>query len=219
MLMIKQNQYKVMHVQHLTPTVYIIRIERNGLEFRAGQYINLGKAGDFEKRDYSIYSPEGTEYIEVLVKEVEEGMVSKTLKSLVPGEYVNIDGPFGFFTLNEVDIQHKKFLFIASGTGIAPFHSIVNSYPELNYKIIHGVRYLNESYGREDYPDDSITLCISGEKGGDFNGRITNYLEKHTIDPETQCYLCGNADMICEVYDILKAKGIPSGNLNSEVYF
>jgi hypothetical protein len=39
------------------------------------------------------------------------------------------------------------------------------------------------------------------------------------IDPDAFYYLCGNCDMIYEVYDILKARGVSTGNIFAEVYF
>ncbi|NJM14595.1 MAG: hypothetical protein HC896_03735 [Bacteroidales bacterium] len=49
-------------------------------------------------------------------------------------------------------------MFLATGTGISPFHSIVNSLPGLNYKLLHGVRYINEGYDKADY-DKKDTYC------------------------------------------------------------
>ena len=40
------------------------------------------------------------------------------------GEPLNIYGPYGSFTLSKKQIDSKKIIFIASGTGIAPFVSI-----------------------------------------------------------------------------------------------
>ncbi len=125
--------YLVKEIRELTESTYVVSMERNGLEFRAGQNINLGLVNDPERRDYSIYSGEQDNKLEVLVKEVKEGLVSKKLKWLKEGDRLDTEGPFGFFTIKDEDLKSKKFLFIASGTGIAPFHSMVKSYPDLNY--------------------------------------------------------------------------------------
>jgi ferredoxin--NADP+ reductase/benzoate/toluate 1,2-dioxygenase reductase subunit len=216
---ITNSKYKIQHIRHLTDSTYIIRMDRGGMKFKAGQNLNLGIAGDVEKRDYSIYSGEKDDYLEVLVKEVEDGLVSKQMKSLKPGDKLDVDGPFGFFTLKTEELDSKKYLFIASGTGIAPFHSIAQTHPNLNFKLIHGVRYANETYKKEHYSSDRYVSCVTKDDSGDFKGRVTDYLKANPVDKNTLCYLCGNVNMIYDAFDVLKEQGVPSGNLHAEVYF
>lgn len=213
------SKYKVKAVRDLTASTYVVRMNRYGMEFQAGQNLNLGLAGDTEKRDYSIYSGVKDDYLEILVKEVEEGLVSKQLKKLNPGDQLEVDGPFGFFTLKEKEIKSANYLFIASGTGIAPFHSMVKTHPGLNFELIHGIRHAEEAYEKTDYPAGTYTSCVSQGKGGDFKGRVTDYLRKNPVAKDTLCYLCGNVNMIYDVFDILKEQGVPSENLHAEVYF
>lgn len=213
------SKYKVKEVRNLTESAYVVRLNRYTMDFRAGQNLNLGLAGGTEKRDYSIYSGTQDDYLEILVKEVEDGLVSKQLKRLQAGDQLEVDGPFGFFTLKEKDISTQKFLFIASGSGIAPFHSIMQSHPGLNFKVIHGIRHANEAYEKEHYPEGRYISCTSQDKNGDFHGRVTEYIRQNPVDKETLCYLCGNVNMIYDVFDILKEQGVPSENLHAEVYF
>lgn len=213
------SKYKVKAVRDLTESTYVVQMDRSGMEFLPGQNLNLGLAGDTEKRDYSIYSGTNDKYLEILVKEVQDGLVSKNLKRLKPGDELEVDGPFGFFTLKEQDIESRKFLFIASGTGIAPFHSMVRSIEKLDYKLIHGVRHARETYEKEHFEKGRYISCITQEDGGDFKGRVTDYIRQHPVDPDTLCYLCGNVNMIYDVFDILKEQGMPSKNLHAEVYF
>lgn len=215
----RSSHFKVTAVRHLTSSTYVVRMEKKGMQFRAGQNINVGLAGDTEKRDYSIYSAENDDFIEILVKEVDEGLVSKKLKKLKPGNLLEVEGPFGFFTINEDDKLSKKFLFIASGTGISPFHSITKSYPGLNFVLLHGVRNADETYEKEQYPFGRYKSCLSKDKKGDFHGRVTDYLRQNPVSHDTLCYLCGNVNMIYDSFDILKEQGVPSGNLHAEVYF
>ncbi|MCF8367475.1 MAG: hypothetical protein K9G76_00440 [Bacteroidales bacterium] len=213
------NKYKVQSVRDLTDSTYVVRINRYGMQFKAGQNLNLGLAGDTEKRDYSIYSGINDDYLEILVKEVDEGLVSKKLKRLNPGDQLEVDGPFGFFTIKEEDENSRKFLFIASGTGIAPFHSIMRSHPGIDFKIIHGIRYSNEAYEKTHYPKGNYISCVSQDKKGDFIGRVTDYVKQNPVNKDTLIYLCGNVNMIYDVFDILKEQGVPSENLHAEVYF
>ena len=179
----------------------------------------LRTPGSLENREYSVYSGENDDYLEVLVREVEGGKVSGKLKKLKPGTEIDVNGPFGFFKFNPEKYTSKKFLFVATGTGISPFHSFVRTFPELDYKLVHGVRLKEEAYEHADYQKEKVILCLSGDEGGDFYGRVTDYLFTQKIDTETNCFLCGNSEMIYEVFDILTGKGIPVSNIYSEVYF
>ncbi|NOX45775.1 MAG: oxidoreductase [Chlorobi bacterium] len=211
--------HRVEEVKDLTPSAYIVRFQKNGMQFQAGQNLNLGLKGDTEKRDYSIYSPEQNEFLEVLIKEITTGLVSKKLRRLQEGDELEVDGPFGFFTISGESRKKNKFLFIASGSGIAPFHSLALSYPEMDYQLIHGIRNSDEAYERKHYANGKYISCVTADKSGDFHGRVTDYLKQNPPDKDTLCYLCGNVNMIYDAFDILKEQGLPSSNLFAEVYF
>jgi ferredoxin--NADP+ reductase/benzoate/toluate 1,2-dioxygenase reductase subunit len=210
--------YRLQQLRQLSSDTYVMRFDRHEMPFRAGQHITLGIPGDNQVREYSIYSTEQDASLEVLIKEVESGSVSKQLKKLIPGELLEVDGPFGYFTLDENKLD-RSYLFIGTGTGISPFHSIVGSYPGLNYKILHGVRFGADAYERSFYAGDRHVLCTSRDSTGDFHGRVTDYLNQHEPNSDTLVYLCGNCDMIYDVYDLLTSKGFPSSNIKTEVYF
>lgn len=213
------QQTKLHEIRQLTDSAYVLRFDRNGLDFTAGQHVILGIKDQNNAREYSVYSGEQDEYFELLVKEVLEGDVSKKLKKLTPGAQLQMDGPLGFFTINPEEIKTKRFILIATGTGIAPFRSFVRSYPDLDYTLLHGVRYGNEAYDIQEYNPKRFILCTTGDQTGDFQGRVTDYLRNHPVDLEAEYYLCGNVKMIHEAFDILGEKGVPSAQLHSEVYF
>lgn len=209
----------VQGVRHLTDSTYVLRFDRNGRKFRAGQHVILGIKDENNAREYSVYSAEGDDFFEVLIKEVLEGDVSKRLKKLRPGSELQMDGPMGFFTMGQETIEAGKVMLIATGTGIAPFRSFVRSNPQLDYHVLHGVRYGNESYDQAEYDSARFTLCTSGDETGNFTGRVTDYLRSHEMDGATQYFLCGNVKMIHEAFDILKNKGVPEDHMHAEVYF
>ncbi|KAF0131023.1 MAG: flavodoxin reductase family protein [Bacteroidetes bacterium] len=213
------NTHAILSVRHLTATAYVLQMTRRGLGFRAGQHLLLGKSGSIHNREYSVYSGEKEDFFEVLIKEVDDGLVSKQLKKLQPGDHVQIEGPLGFFTIDKDFIENGKFLFVATGSGIAPFHSFTRSYPELNYTLLHGVRKVAEAYEKDHYPKSSHILCTSAEASGDFHGRVTDYLRSHPVSADTHCYLCGNFNMIHEAFDILEQQGVPADQVHAEVYF
>lgn len=213
------NYYKVQNIKNLTESTFLLRLPKSRFKFEAGQHISLSIAGDYQSREYSIYSAEEADYLEVLVKEVEGGYFSPKLKHLKKGDLVEVHGPFGRFALDVKKRDTHQHVFIASGTGIAPFHSMVKSYPGLNYKIIHGVRFANEAYEREEYDANRYLLCTSRDNTGDYNGRLTGYLQNAEFEKNSCFYLCGNSDMIFDAMEILKEKGFSRDDVTVEVYF
>jgi ferredoxin--NADP+ reductase len=217
MLKTKRQTGKVLAVRKLTDSAAVLRFERQDLQFEPGQYIRVGVEGDPEIRDYSVYSGSDADYLEVLVRRVEDGLVSKQLCDLTVGDTVAIGGPYGHFKLTD-DMLNKPLLFISTGTGISPFHCFAESHEGINYKLVHGTSFVNESYDAEYYGEKYIH-CVSREEGSAFRGRVTDYLQPLEIDPHTEAFLCGNCDMIYEAFDLLQIKGLPTAQIHTEVYF
>ncbi len=213
------NLHEVLEVRHLTDSTFVIRFEKNEMDFKAGQHVCVGPANGIHTREYSIYSHEDAPYIEILVKEVQNGLISPVLKKLKAGDMVVVEEPVGYFTIKENEMKDKKYVFVATGTGISPFHSIIKSHPDINYTLIHGVRTAIEGYEKSEYEDKRYVLCSSRDQSGNYTGRLTNYLQEVQIDKDSEVYLCGNCNMIHDAYDILEEKGIANKQIHAEVYF
>ena len=213
----KRKTSTVLEIRKLTESTSVVRFQREDLQFEPGQYIRVGIEGDPEIRDYSVYSGSNADYLEILVRRVEDGLVSKQMVDLEIGEKVGIGGPYGHFKLTE-KIRPEPLLFIATGTGISPFHCFVDSYPDLNFQLLHGTALSAEAYEADFYGDRYIQ-CVSREEGGAFQGRVTDYLKNMDIAPDTNAFLCGNCDMIYEAFDLLQDRGLPTAQIHTEVYF
>jgi ferredoxin-NADP reductase len=190
------------------------------MPFRAGQCISVGLHKSGVNREYSLYSGEQEPYLDLLIRAVEGGSVSPLLQKAAPGTVLDIQGPYSEFVLKDPLNRAKKYLFVATGTGVSPFHSFVKSHPHLDYRLIHGVRNRSECYDAGDYEQQRYTACLSRERAdGAFQGRVTDYLLANPAAPGTVCYLCGNRKMIEEVFDILRSQGIGSDDIFTEVFF
>jgi ferredoxin--NADP+ reductase/benzoate/toluate 1,2-dioxygenase reductase subunit len=214
-MLIKQP-HRILYKTGISPSVFLLRIERKDIVFDPGQYIFVNFPGTRYIREYSISSGINDPYLELLIKEVPEGLMSKKLKNVKPGDIVEIEGPFGFFTLNERFYATPPLLLAATGTGISPFRSFVRSNSALNYKLLHGVRFGDESYSN-DFQNQYI-LCTSRDKSGDFHGRITEYLKEHPVGNDHWCYLSGNYGMIEDMTEILLRQGINFDHILSETH-
>jgi len=215
--------HQVLAVRPLSPLAYLLRLERGTLGFQPGQYVRLAVPGLPAQREYSVYSAPGEPFLELLIREMPGGLLSPRLRRCRPGEALEVQGPFGEFLLREDD-PGGAFLFVATGTGIAPFHCFARSYPGLDYLLLHGVARSAELYGAADFDAGRILPCLSREQvgreqGAAFEGRVTDFLRAHPPAAERLFYLCGGCDMIYEVFAILRRRGVPAERIFAEVYF
>jgi ferredoxin--NADP+ reductase/benzoate/toluate 1,2-dioxygenase reductase subunit len=93
------------------------------------------------------------------------------------------------------------------------------TYPESDYRIVHGIRNMDESYDSNHYRDGRYFTCTSRGTRGDYHGRITDYLLSDQEEKADKVYLCGNSSMIYDAMDILRAQGYRHDQLFTEVYF
>ena len=160
--------HRVLELEQLTPETFLIHLDRQNFSFKPGQYVILRNPETGEGREYSIYSSNQEDRLSFLVREIKAGEFSRYLKHLNVGSELAVEGPRGFFILDEKALDGHPLLFIATGTGISPFHSFVRSYSNLNYRVLHGVHFADEAYGRAAFDPNRYLLCTSREDKGDY---------------------------------------------------
>jgi ferredoxin--NADP+ reductase len=209
---------RVISNQSIAPGSYILKFKKI-TPFLAGQVVALGISRDIEPRYYSIASGENDELISILYSERVEGQLTPMLSTLKPGDSLMVSKPFGTFT----QVKPNP-IFIAAGTGIAPFISMLMSNKAKGATLIHGARYTDYFY-YSDYLENTlgnryIRCCSRCEQGSLFVGRVTDFVKQwNDLDLERPYYLCGSAEMVVETRDILISRGVPLNNINSEIYF
>ncbi len=211
--------HKVIGVDLLTDLTYMLRLERNDMSFVPGQCFNLGLPDTAVNREYSSYSGVYDNELQFLIRQVEGGQVSPKFRDLRPGDAVEVDGAYGLFVIDPDLAATRKFYFIATGTGIAPFHCFAKSFRNLDYQLIHGTRHANESYHRQHYEKGRYINCATKDQNSDFHGRVTDYLLANPIPGDALFYLCGNRNMINDAYDILRSRQISGSQIITEVFF
>lgn len=210
---------RVLSKRIINKDTLVLELEKGDIRFKAGQYLVLSFPNEKEAREYSVYSGENASTIEILLKTLPEGSFSMRLGDLNVGDPLLIDGPFGFFVMKENEVETKPHVFIASGTGVSPFRSYIQTYPGLNYRLLHGIRKLDDRIEPENYSGEKLIYCISREASPYFNGRVTDYLKQQPLDKLAIYHLCGNSAMISDVTDLLEANGILPENIRTEVFF
>lgn len=188
------------------------------VDIKAGQCFSVGTTELAINREYSMYSDASAPYVDFLIREVPDGRVSTALRTKKPGSSVELSGPFGDFCLPTEKIKESKYVFIASGTGIAPFHSFVKTYPNLDYEILHGIRNESEEYDRNDYFEGRYSSFVSQPKNGSSR-RVTHGLSSHNFTGNEIFYLCGNRNMIVDCITLLREKKVHGDSIFTETFF
>lgn len=204
--------------EEVSSGIYLLGFKRT-FEFAAGQVIGIALAEDGARRLYSICSGEKEKEVWILYNVIDEGYLTPRLADLEAGDTIWITKPRGEFTSSD-----EPAVWIASGTGIAPFYSMLKSGRAANTILIHGNRYLEQFHFYDYFMEllgKNYTRCCSAEEDeGVFHGRVTSFLEEHPLpDPGLKYYLCGSAEMVVDTRDILIEKGVPFDRIISEIYF
>ncbi len=228
-------QCEVTTFRQLTPTVFETCFKTDlPLQFKGGQFISIvipgaGPKGRDLRRAYSIASEPDQRPIELCVKLVEGGPGTNYLYRLRPGDRFRGFAPYGDFIFEPK--PGRDALFISTGTGIAPFRSMILSdafraSAPRKATCLLGVREEEEIlYDEELRAVKGLTWvpCVSRPTSGKwrgFQGRVTDWMRQAAISwTETEYYLCGAGAMIDEVKAMLAEKGVAKESINQEVYY
>jgi ferredoxin--NADP+ reductase len=208
----------VLDVIKVTTGKFILSFNKQ-FGMKAGQVVALTSDRNIEPRIYSLCSGEDDLQMKILFDLKEDGMLTPQLSQLKSGGQIYVSKPYGSFRpTNELPMW-----WIATGTGIAPFHSMIRSGYKAE-KLIHGAREAAHFYFEREFKmalKENYLHCNSGNDGvGDYFGRVTNYIETiETLPKKIKYYLCGRALMVVEVRDLLISKGVPYENIISEIFF
>jgi benzoate/toluate 1,2-dioxygenase reductase component len=189
-----------------------------GFFFTAGQRVTCIIEG--ESREYTLACSPSDSHLALCVRHVTGGYVSSRMLELKPGDALGISGPHGYFI-------HRPgtSVFVATGTGIAPFVAFCRSGVRGNY-LLHGISGLTELYYREvlERRVDHYIPCCSAENkkerriGEGYFGRVTEYLQMRLPEGQYNFYLCGNGQMIRDAMAIID-KRFPDAKVFNEMFF
>jgi len=166
----------VTEVTHWTDRLFSFRVTRpRSLRFRSGEFVMIGLLGDTGKpllRAYSIASPSWDEQLEFYSIKVPDGPLTSRLQHIQPGDQIILrPKPVGTLVLDAL-LPGKRLWFFATGTGIAPFASLMRD-PETYERydeviMMHTCREQAElEYGRqlvESLADDPLIGEFVGDK-------------------------------------------------------
>ncbi len=237
----------VTSVRHYTDRLFAFRCTRpRSLRFRSGEFVMIGLMGETGKpllRAYSIASPAWDEELEFYSIKVPDGPLTSRLQHIQPGEQIILrPKPVGTLVLDAL-LPGKRLWMLATGTGIAPFASLLRD-PETWEKyaqviVMHTCRDVAElRYGAdlvEELPEDPlIGELVAGKlsyyptttrEDSPRRGRITDNLQSGKVftdlgipplDPaQDRVMVCGSLEFNRDIQKILDAAGLNEG-ANSE---
>ena len=203
-------------------------------DFKAGQFVNflIDLPGQEKpiKRPYSIASPpfqRGT--LDIVWKRVEGGLVTNHLWTLREGDQFKVQGPLGSFTVKTP--LPKTILFISTGTGIAPFRSMIQELLRTQAPCeiwnIFGNRYEDEILYQEEFGQLAAKhanfkniLTVSRPKTWKGESAYVHLmLQKYFSDgQEKHLYICGLSNMIQAVRETAAAIGFKNEQIFFEKY-
>lgn len=211
------KEYTLSNNLEISRGVHLISFNRD-FDFIPGQVVKIAIDKTHPPRIYSICSGNKEDEVSVLFNIKEDGYLTPKMATMIPGDKILVSQPYGSFTG-----KMGKAWLIATGTGIAPFYSMIMSGLVKGKTLIHGVRFLNQFYFEDELEetlDENYIRCCSTETSCNvYPGRVTDYLNQLESLPDAKYYLCGQALMVVEVRDLLIKKGVGFENIMSEIYF
>jgi ferredoxin-NADP reductase len=223
---------RVVRKEWLTPSVFTLGFEPSKqFNYLPGQFLSIIIERAFESRTRRIYSfsSGGKGQYEVCVQVVPGGIGSNYLAKLNAGDEFRATAPYGDFLLELK--PNQNVCFIATGTGIAPFKSMITSKqfcdePPPGALLLFGGRTDEDILFKgffEKYGIEVVNAVSSGSQEGGFKGRVTDYLKSLSDDfpwQNTVFYMCGNGAMIKDVTRYLRdIKNVPTDQIRAEAFF
>jgi ferredoxin-NADP reductase len=205
------------------------------MHFHAGQFAQIfvptGDPNKPRRTSYSIASsPYNEKFFELCVTHVEGGVSSTFLHNLKVGDTVKSMGPLGKFTINEPIA--RDLVFIATGSGIAPFRSMINDL--INKKIgkniylVFGNRFEEDIIYRKEWESLAnanknfhylFNLSRPADSWKGKKGYVQDMLEEFVPNlKEKDFYICGLVKMIEAVTAKLTSLGVPATQVHFERY-
>lgn len=225
---------KVAAKTQLTAKIYEVKfqlVNPDRLEFQAGQNLMLMIAPGIN-RAMSIASPPSQKNQLLMVADISPmGPGSVWTLNLKEGQEVNFLAPTGG-DLMMLGSDRKK-VFVATGTGIAPFRAMILDYLEHGGKaqieLYWGLRFEEDLYWQEEFKAISKSTAnfqfhlILSKPTANWQG-TTGHVTEHVLSevpdlPSCDFYLCGNKTMVSDVRDQLLSKNVPKEQIKTELFY
>jgi NAD(P)H-flavin reductase/ferredoxin len=194
-------------------------------KFKAGQYLQL-RLDDGSERSYSMASaPHESDMITLHIRHVPGGRFSAMLPTLQAGTALEVELPYGNFSLREetqAQDAAAPLVFVAGGTGFAPIKSIIDDMIKRGIRrpitLFWGARKPEHLYlmaavekWQKQLPDFRFVAALSDEgvalPDGAFAGFVHDALAAR-VDTLVghELYVCGSPPMVAAVREVAERR-------------
>ena len=228
----EQGELTVTEVEHYTDSLFRFRLTKpNNFKFRAGEFTMIN-IEDAPKRAYSITSGPEDDFVEFYSIKVPDGPLTSKLQKIQVGDTVSVaNKPTGTLLIDNLT-EGTDLWLLATGTGIAPFVSLLRDpATRSKYSRIHvvwSVRTEPELLAYNEFlQEEDIDYTPVVTRGDTWNGqtnRITDLIKNGVImtgsTPATdKVMLCGNMAFNIEIKDLLEKGGWTEGTKREQGSF
>ena len=221
----------VIEVQHYTDKLFRIRTERpRSYRFTAGEFVMISTVDDdTPNRAYSLTSGPYDDYLEFYSIKVQDGPLTSRLQHVSVGDKILVgEKPTGTLILANLELG-GHLVMMASGTGIAPFISLLRE-PETydlfeNITVTWTTRLHAEQDCYRDFLNEMPIEYISTvtQEPAELQGRIQKFMADGTVkidNPEYQrIMLCGSIAFNNDLKEHFTALGFSEGNKKTQGTF
>ena len=193
--------------------------EPAGLNFLPGQYVNILVPGTNQTRSYSFSSGPQSDEVRFLLRNTPTGALPSYLRERAKvGDRIEFRGPLGSFYLREI---RRSVLFLAGGTGLAPFESMLEKLgttgTDKPIHLVYGVtsdadlvRVDELEAHAKRLPNFTFTCCVADEGSSYPNkGYVTRHIRpEHLNGGDVDVYLCGPPAMAEAVRKHFRHQGV-----------
>jgi ferredoxin--NADP+ reductase len=241
------NEERVLSVHHWNDSLFSFTTTRNpSFRFKNGHFVMIGLevSGRPLLRAFSVVSPNYDEHLEFYSIKIPDGALTSRLQHIKPGDPVLVGRkPTGTLLIDNLHAGKRLYL-LCTGTGLAPFMSIIRD-PETYEKfekviVAHGVRRVSD-LGYRDYIQNELPRHeLIGDLVRDQllyyptvtrepfhnQGRVTELLDNGrlpadlgfpALDPaHDRVMICGSPQMLKDSVGMLEARGFTEGHTDHQ---
>ncbi|MEM0094800.1 MAG: FAD-binding oxidoreductase [Candidatus Micrarchaeaceae archaeon] len=235
---INQKPYVIVDIIDATPDVKVFKFkaqDNSTISFDPGMFLMLTyvdkNTNEKITRAFSIASAPNSETVDFYIHMIHGRLTSKMENAKV-GDIYYMTGPYGQFKF--VPSAEKKVLYLAGGTGLAPFMSMMKYVRALNSGndiiLIYSVRFPNEIIMKDELmqleKDIGMRMIVTvtrPQPGDGWTGETghidANMIRKYVNDlSERTAYICGPLPFVKAMKASLAELGLPDAKIKADVW-
>ncbi|MEM3791609.1 MAG: FAD-binding oxidoreductase [Candidatus Micrarchaeaceae archaeon] len=238
-----EKMYRLVEKEDETPEVLTVRFDPEDgepLKFDPGMFIMISGIDESNKkyvaRSFSVASEPSSKRMELyVVKQPHQGTAIAHTSHFVEakiGDRFAIKGPYGQFRFDPN--KDPKVTYIAGGTGIAPFMSMLRHIKALgadtDVKLLYSVKYPSEIIRKKELEEISKEIkleyfvTVTRPQQGDGWSGLTGHIDANMIKAkvpdvnERMCYICGPPGFVNAIKAQLASLGVPQSRISADVW-